>query len=149
MSVTVSYLKEFSPVQLNGTKLKFHDNAEHVDTVRSVVGNLPNIVARLTAHKNAVSGVLHIGVARQHRGNPPASIRVEQVFGFPVLLSGLESLVLTKIGMEVVNTHHQKTTTPSTVLSKYPALSPLFPCRVPTRQSFDSPETIIATLNDK
>ena len=39
--------------------------------------------------------VLSAGLAKGHRANPAASLRVENVFGVSVLLSGLASLVLT------------------------------------------------------
>ena len=68
MRAEVSFLKEFSPVILNGMKLKFEDNADHVGIVRSVIGNRPNILMRITAHKNAAAAVLHAGAARHHRG---------------------------------------------------------------------------------
>ena len=109
MTLAVSYLKEYSLVMLNGVKLKFHDTAEHVGLVRSTSGNLTNIMARLTAHKKALAAVLHTGAARHHRGNPAASLRLQQVYGLPVLLSGLGSLVLNKAEKQTVSRHHQKT----------------------------------------
>ena len=51
LSKEVEYLKEFSPVQINGIKLKFHDSAEHVGIVRAVSGNLPNLVSRISSQK--------------------------------------------------------------------------------------------------
>ena len=39
-------------------------------------------------------GVLHGGLARWHRANPVACLRVESLYATPVLLSGLASLVL-------------------------------------------------------
>ena len=109
MSSEVAYLKEFSPVVLNGIKLKFHDSAEHVGIIRSVSGNLPNILDRISSHKKAVSAVLHSGAARHHRANPAAGLKLEQVYGFPVLLSGLGSLVLSKAELSIVNSHHKET----------------------------------------
>ena len=44
--------------------------------------------------RKAVYSVLHAGMAKGHRANPAASMRVESVFGISVLLSGLASLVL-------------------------------------------------------
>ena len=100
--------KSFSPVKLNEESLKFFDNAEHVGIVRSVVGNLPNILSRISAHKSAISAVLHTGAARHHRGNPAASLRLERLYGFPVLFSGLGSLVLNRAEIQAINAHHQK-----------------------------------------
>ena len=70
------------------------DQAPHVGVVRSIHGNGPNIAARVSAHRGAVYGLLYAGLARGHRANPHASLRVETVFGMSVLLSGLASLVL-------------------------------------------------------
>ena len=58
------------------------------------VGNLPNILARLSAHTRAVFNVLSSGLAKSHSGNPASGLRVERLYGAPVLLRGLPSLVL-------------------------------------------------------
>ena len=109
MKTEVSYLKEFSTVNLNGTKLDFQDNADHVGIVRSTTGNLPNILTRITAHKNAVAALLHAGAANHHRGNPVASLRLEKIYGFPILLSGLGALVLTRQEITTISHHYLKT----------------------------------------
>ena len=56
--------------------------------------NSPSILSRLSAHRRATYYVLPAGLARGHRGNPAASVRVERLSGIPVLLSGLDCLVL-------------------------------------------------------
>ena len=109
MKATVDYLKVFSPVNLNGKKLDFSDESEHVGVIRSVHGNLPNILNRISAHKKAVGAVLHTGAARQHRANPVAGLRLEKIYGFPVLLSGLGSLVLSRSELSAINQHHKET----------------------------------------
>ena len=68
---------------------------------------MPNILSRLTAHTKAIMGVLPSGMARSHRGNPAASIRLERLYGTPVLLSGLASLVLSDYEIAVVHHHHK------------------------------------------
>ena len=90
----VDYAKIISPININGKFIPFTDSAEHVGIVRSVNGNGPNILARFTAHRRAVFSLLPSGLARGHRGNPAASVRVERLYGIPVLLSGLATLVL-------------------------------------------------------
>ena len=90
------YAKIISPVNINGTFIPFTDSAEHVGIVRSIHGNKPNILARLAAHRRAVFSVLPAGLARGHRGNPAASLRVERLYGVPVLLSGLATMVLSQ-----------------------------------------------------
>ena len=47
------------------------------------------------------------GLARGHRANPYASLRVETVFGMSVLLSGLPSLVLTAKEETLLDQHHK------------------------------------------
>ena len=74
----VEYLKEFSPVQLNGIRLKFHETAEHVGIVRATTGNLLNILQRISSHKNALHAVLQNGLARHHCANPVACLKVSQ-----------------------------------------------------------------------
>ena len=105
----LKYLKEFSPIVLNGAKLEFKENAEHVGIIRSSAGNLPNILNRISSHKKALAAVLHSGAARHHRANPAAGLRLEQVCGLPVLLSGLGALILSKTELSHVSKHHKET----------------------------------------
>ena len=82
-------------ISVDGDIITPTTQATHVGVVRSPEGNGPNIAARLAAHRRAVYSLLHAGLGKGHRGNPAASLRVEAVYGIPVLLSGLASLVLT------------------------------------------------------
>ena len=82
--------------------------ATHVGVVRSVVGgNWPNITARLSSHRKAMYGLQFAGLAKHHRANPYASLRVESVFGLPVLLSGLASLVLSTKEEQVLDQYYK------------------------------------------
>ena len=87
----------------------FRISTEHVGIVRSVNGNLPNILQRISSHKAAVGAVLGNGLAKHHRANQAARLRVERIYGTPVLLSGLGSLVLKKSEQLVISSHHRKT----------------------------------------
>ena len=87
--------------------IPFYDEAEHVGILRSVHGNLPNIFSRISAHNNALRAVLPAGLARGHRANPAASLRIEILYGAPKLLSGLASLVLSKPEKDILH-HHYK-----------------------------------------
>ena len=69
---------------------------------------MPNILDRLSGHINAIRAVLPIGMARGHRGNPAASLRLERLYGSSVLLSGLPALVLSNLEVSVIH-HHYKT----------------------------------------
>ena len=94
-------------ITVGGQNISPSHDATHVGVVRCAEGNGPNISARLLAHRRAVFAVLHAGLARGHRANPAASIRVEHVFAVPVLLSGLASLVLTTKEENMISQHHK------------------------------------------
>ena len=64
-------------------------------------------MSRMTAHTRALMGVLPAGLARGHRGNPAAALRIELLYGCPVLLSGLAALVLNKAEIDIIH-HHYK-----------------------------------------
>ena len=83
--------------------------AEHVGIIRSDSGNLPHILSRLTAHKNRMAAVMHTGIGRGHRGNPAASLKINQLYGTPVLLSGLGALFLKKSEIDIIDSHHNLT----------------------------------------
>ena len=88
-------------------KLEFSSGVEHVGILRSVDVNLPNILDRMSAHTRAVRSVLPVGLAKGHKGNPAACLRIELLYGSPVLLSGLPSLVLSKSEISILH-HHYK-----------------------------------------
>ena len=96
MAPLVEYMKLTSPVNIRGEKIDFVDTAEHVGIIRSESSNLPNLIHRIRAHKNALGAVLYAGLAQNHRGNPAASIRVEKLYATPKLTSGIGALVLLK-----------------------------------------------------
>ena len=97
-----------NPLFLNGLKIDFTSSAEHVGILRSIEGgNMPNIVNRISSHNNAISAILPSGMARGHNGNPSASLRLEAIYGCPVLLSGLSSLVLSNLELAAIH-HHYK-----------------------------------------
>ena len=104
---TAFYWKLVSPISLGPTKINFTNEAEHVGILRSVDGNFPNLMSRMTAHTGAVMAVLPAGLAKGHHGNPAAALRVELLYGSPKLLSGLASLVLSKAEISILH-HHYK-----------------------------------------
>ena len=106
----VDYAKIISPINIYGQSIPFSDSAEHVGIVRSVHGNLPNIQARLSAHKRAVFSVLPAGMARGHHSNPAAAMRVERLYGAPVMLSGVATMVLSKLEIGIVSGHYKQHT---------------------------------------
>ena len=105
----VEYAKLVNTIKVNDTPVKFVTEAEHVGVLRSSAGNLPNLLERIASHKKALGAVSSAGLARSHRGNPAASIRVHQLYATPVLLSGLASLVLSEAEVKVLATHYKNT----------------------------------------
>ena len=103
------YAKSVSPVNIHGEKIGFVDSAEHVGILRSVGGNQPNLLRRIIAHKRALGQVLHTGIAKGHHGNPAASLKVNQIYGLPVLMSGLAALVMLKSDLNTLNQHYKTT----------------------------------------
>ena len=108
MKFPVDYAKQTHSININNEYIDFSDTAEHVGMVRSVTGNLPTILARISAHKKALGAILHTGIARGHRGNPAASLHVQRVYASPVLFSGLAALVLSVHETNVVNQHYKE-----------------------------------------
>ena len=103
--VLVDYAELVNPVKINGEKVEFVTEAEHVGVLRSVSGNIPNILQQILAYKRALGSVSSAGLARAHRTNPAASLRVHQLYCTPVLLSGLASLVLSKSEISLIENH--------------------------------------------
>ena len=100
-----TYLQNLTnTLNLDGIEIDISSSAEHVGIIRSPDGNMPNIISRMSAHTKAIMAVLPTGMAHSHRGNPTASLHLDRVYGTPVLLSGLASLVLT--GEEISAVHH-------------------------------------------
>ena len=56
-----------------------------------------------------MGAVLSAGLARNHRGNPAASLKMEKLYGMPVLFSGTGSLVLNNAEINLVDQHYKQT----------------------------------------
>ena len=108
-----------SPILMSKSPVPFSSQAEHVGLLRSTTpGEMAAISARIAAHTKALYAVLPAGLARRHHGNPAASLRVHQLYGIPVLLSGLSTLVLNNQELDVLDHHHK--TTLERLLKLYP-----------------------------
>ena len=103
------YSKSINPINIDGVKIEFSTSAEHVGVLRSTTGNLPNILDRVAAHKKALGSVLAAGLARGHRGNLAAALKVEKLYACPVLMSGLASLFMTKSEVNIIANHYKST----------------------------------------
>ena len=99
----------YNPINIYGEKINLVGQAEHVGVVRSVEGNMPNILLRVSAFKRALGSILSCGMARSSRSNPAASLKILSCYGTPVLMSGLGSLVLSAKEVAVVDQQYKKT----------------------------------------
>ena len=105
----VKYAKLTNRIVIDGTPVEFVSEAEHVGVIRSIHGNMRNILNRIASHKKALASVGCVGMSRSQRVNPAASLRIHSLYAVPVLFSGLASLVLKASEMKTI-THHYKTT---------------------------------------
>ena len=106
-SLDRDYLISTASLNINGSPIEIVNTAEHVGVIRSPEGNLPHLLNRFSSHNKAIHSVLHAGLARDHRGNPAASLRVEKLYGVPVLLSGTASLVLKEAEYNSIDRHYK------------------------------------------
>ena len=95
-----------NPLTINGKEISFSHQAEHVGVLRSCDGNLPHLLNRFSAHRGALAACLFTGIAKSHRGNIGASLKLEKAFALPVLLSGIGSLVLSKAEINMLDQHY-------------------------------------------
>ena len=103
-------LKLSCPIVIDSKEVDYCTSADHVGVLRSVEGgNMPHILDRVSAHNRALSSVLYSGAARHHRANPTATLQLEKLYGCPVLLSGIPSLVLSKKELGILHRHHRVT----------------------------------------
>ena len=77
--------------------------------MRSTSGNMPNIINRVAAFKKAMGAVVSCGLAKGRRTNPAVSLRVLTIYGTPVLMSGLSSLVLSSKEVSCIDQQHKRT----------------------------------------
>ena len=92
-----------NPVHIDNESIEFCHTAEHVGVQRSVEGNLPHILSTISAHKKSLAANLFTGLARNHRGNPFVSLKIEKLYSLPVLLKGLSGLVLSEAEFSLID----------------------------------------------
>ena len=97
--LNLEMLKLSCPININSMKFGFSTTADHVGVLRSVRGG--HILDRLTAHRGALASICPCGAARHHQANPAAAIQLNKLYGCPVFLSGLPTLVLASPGDNV------------------------------------------------
>ena len=104
----VLYPKLISTLSLNNHVLPFSEEAEHLGIIRTASpGNMVNVVQRVSAYKKKLHSLLPAGLALHHHGHPAARLRVERLYGVPVLLSGLSALVLSKQEQNIIYECHK------------------------------------------
>ena len=81
---SAEYWLDVNPITMDGAALPLSLKAEHVGVLRSPGGsNLASITARMAGHTKSLYSVISCGMARSHRGNPAASLRVEGILLCP------------------------------------------------------------------
>ena len=107
--MNAEYAALTNPIKINNFDIPFSSTADHVGVLRSITGNGPTILARFSAHRRALSGIMHVGLGKGHRGNPALGLRVEKLYAAPVLLSGLASLKLSRKEVMQLDQHYCET----------------------------------------
>ena len=102
-------LEEFNPIFIDGHQIDFSEEAEHVGVIRSTKGNIPHIMNRICSHRKALGATLSSGLAQKSRANPLVGLRLETVYGSPVLMSGVASLVLSGTEISMLSKHLKET----------------------------------------
>ena len=108
--ISVSYWQEATPLSMEGASLPLSSQAEHVGVVRASSGsNLPSITSCIASHTKSLYSIISCGMARHHRGNPAASLRVEACYSSPKFFSGLASLCLSLSDLHILWLHRRTT----------------------------------------
>ena len=108
--ISVAYWQDASPLTMAGASIPLSSEAEHVGILRASSGsNLPSITSRLASHSRSLYSIISCGLARNHRGNPAASLRVESCYSAPKLFSGLATLCLSSSDLNVLSLHRRTT----------------------------------------
>ena len=99
-------LETYNPIAIDNHTIDFSEEAEHVGVIRSSEkGNLPHLMNRINAHRKALAATLSSGIAQKSRANPAVGIRLQKVYGTPVLLSGVASLFLLGSEVSLIDKH--------------------------------------------
>ena len=69
---------------------------------------MPHLLGRFTAHRRAENACLPAGMARGHRGNIASLLRLEAIYGAPVLYSGVSSLLLNTAEISALKIHYKE-----------------------------------------
>ena len=95
-----------NPIRVNNQNINFTDKLEHVGITRSNMGNMSAISEHITAQKRAIGTISSVGLARSHLANPQAGLKVLQLYGDPIMFSGVGALFLNKKEIEILSNQH-------------------------------------------
>ena len=70
---------------------------------------MPNIFKRISSFKKSLGNLVSCGLARGHRSNPAASLRIMSIYCTPVLMSGLGSLLLSDKEIALIDQQFKRT----------------------------------------
>ena len=104
-----NYFETFNPIIIDGQPIEFSEEAEHVGVIRSMAGNIPHLLKRISSHQKALGATLSFGNAQKCRANPLVGLRLEKVYGAPVLMSGVSTLVLSGSELSTIDQHQKET----------------------------------------
>ena len=99
----------YNPICIDNHEIIFSESAEHVGVIRSCEGNMPHIMSRISAHRKAMYATLSSGMAQKSRANPMVGLKLEAVYGLPVLMSGIACLVLAEHEICTLDKHLKDT----------------------------------------
>ena len=74
-----------------------------------MAGNIPHLLKRISSHRKALGATLSSGNAQKCRANPLVGLRLEKVYGAPVLMSGVSTLVLSGSELSTIDQHQKET----------------------------------------
>ena len=107
--VQIRYAKLTNRISIDGVKVEFVDEAEHVGVQRSTHGNMPHILTRISSHKKALASIGCAGMSLSQRVNPAANLRIHTLYAVPILYSGVASLVLKPKEFHTLANHYKTT----------------------------------------
>ena len=70
---------------------------------------MPHILGRICAHRKSLRAILSKGIAKNSRVNPIIGLKLESVYGLPVLLSGVGCLALSVAEIATIDKHLKDT----------------------------------------
>ena len=99
----------YNPISIDNHEIGFSEHAEHVGIIRSNEGNMPHIINRICTHRKALRATLSSGISQKSRTNPLVGLKLQNMYGTPVLLSGVACLALTSPEISAIDKHLKET----------------------------------------